>query len=221
MDIKMLSNQIEEQFSNIFLNELDSKTPMPQREDSRSFGGMIEKRIADNWSNICANIGCNPLDRPGKRTIYDFALTINGTLVGIDIKTKDLDKSVYSDGGICAVSNLLRFLANIFLIAEFGHHKSTIKRDMRELSYILVSPFISFPEHIYRIENLGTGQIRLNATLEEVWDDIVWYRDVTDFYEFFIDIAVEHYLRVGSTASDRINYLKDFIHSGYKNFKFK
>lgn len=224
MDLKILTTQIQDEISVIFSDELDSKMFMPQREDSRAFGGMIEKRIADNWDSICANIGCHALTRPGKRTIYDFALKIDGKLVGVDIKTKDLDKSSYSDGGICAVSNLLRFLANdngIFLVAEFGHRKLIGQKDNRELSYIIVLPFILLPEHVYRIENLGTGQIRINTTFDKLLSDLDWNRNIIDFYNFFTNIAIEHYLHVGSTASDRINYLKEFINSGYKNFKFK
>ena len=48
-------------------------------------------------------------------------------IVGIDVKTKDLDSKKYSDGGICAVGNLLKFLANDrgqFIIAELGHNQS-------------------------------------------------------------------------------------------------
>ena len=66
---------------------------------------------------------------PGRRTIYDFGLLAEGQTIGIDVKTKDLDSKSYSDGGICAVGNLLKCLSNDngqFLITEFGHKKINI-----------------------------------------------------------------------------------------------
>lgn len=64
---------------------------------------------------------------PGRRTIYDFASRYNNSFYGFDVKTKDLDSDRYSDGGVCSVANLLKFLANekaIFVVAEFGHRNA-------------------------------------------------------------------------------------------------
>lgn len=109
MHLREVSRQIEEQLSKLF-NEL--RSGISEREDSRAFGAMIEKRITDNWGSICTELGYAAMERPGKRTIFDFAFFKNDQLVGIDVKTKDLDSKKYSDGGICAVGNLLKFLAN-------------------------------------------------------------------------------------------------------------
>jgi hypothetical protein len=109
MDLRQISDQIEAKLCGLF-EEL--RSGISAREDSRAFGAMIEKRITDNWDRICSELGYSALDRPGRRTIFDFAFQETDQIVGIDVKTKDLDSTRYSDGGICAVGNLLKFLAN-------------------------------------------------------------------------------------------------------------
>ncbi len=220
MDLKIVSDEVEGKLSDLF-GEL--RSGISEREDSRAFGAMIEKRITDNWERICSELGYTALDRPGRRTIFDFAFQEAGFLVGIDVKTKDLDSTRYSDGGICAVGNLLKFLANdngVFLIAEFGHNKSSERSNTRDIEYIRVVPFIMLPQDAYRIENLGTGQVRLNYTVNQVWDEIAWDRDITEFYELFINLAIRHYLRVSSDAMKRIASLEEFRNNGYKYFTF-
>ena len=220
MDLKTVSEQIEEKLSSIF-EEL--RSGISEREDSRAFGAMIKKRIADNWERVCSELGYVALERPGRRTIFDFAFQEAGILVGVDVKTKDLDSTRYSDGGICAVGNLLKFLANdngVFLIAEFGHNKSSERSDKRDIEYICVAPFIMLPQNAYRIENLGTGQVRLNYTINQVWDEIAWDRDLAEFYDLFIDLAIQHYQRVSRDAMNRIIALKEFRKNGYKHFTF-
>lgn len=221
MDLKEISSQIEDKLSEIFSVELTSG--LAAREDSRAFGAMIEKKIADNWDQMCSDLGYPALERPGRRTIFDFALQFENRIIGIDVKTKDLDSTRYSDGGICAVGNLLKFLANdngMFLIAEFGHNKLSSQSEKRDFVYIRVAPFILFPQDAYRIENLGTGQIRLNYTVNQVWEEIDWNRDITDFYDMFIDLAIQHYRRVSSDALRRIADLEAFRNNGYKHFSF-
>ncbi len=118
---------------------------------------------------------------------------------------------------------MLKFLANdngVFLIAEFGHNKLSINSEKRDLVYIRVVPFILFPNDAYRIENLGTGQIRLNYTVNQVWEEIDWERNITDFYDMFIDLAIQHYRRVSSDALKRIAALEAFRANGYKHFSF-
>ncbi|HHU14288.1 MAG: hypothetical protein KBI41_05385 [Kiritimatiellae bacterium] len=220
MDLKTVSGQIEDKLSELF-EEL--RSGISEREDSRAFGAMIEKRITDNWERICADLGYTPLDRPGRRTIFDFAFQEAGRLVGIDVKTKDLDSTRYSDGGICAVGNLLKFLANdngVFLIAEFGHNKSSERSEKRDIEYIRVAPFILLPQNAYRIENLGTGQVRLNYTVNQVWDEISWDRNIEEFYDLFVELAIVHYQRVSRDALKRIKALEDFKKHGYKYFTF-
>ncbi len=139
------------------------------------------------------------------------------------MKTKDLDSTRYSDGGICAVGNLLKFLANdkgTFLITEFGHNKLSTRGNTRDIEYIRVAPFIMLPQNAYRIENLGTGQVRLNYTVNQVWDEIAWDRDLKDFYDLFVDLAITHYRRVSSDAIKRISALEEFRNNGYQHFTF-
>jgi hypothetical protein len=147
---------------------------------------MIERRITQNWPTICRELGYEPLDIPGRRTIFDFACKVEGKLFGFDVKTKDLDTTSYSDGGVCAVGNLLKYMANdkgIFVIAEFGHNKSGVKNESRDIEYIRIAPFHTLPSNCYRIENLGTGQVRLNYTVNQVWDEIEWERSYTEFFD--------------------------------------
>jgi hypothetical protein len=97
MNLKSVSQELENSLSGLF-DELMSG--IAEREDSRAFGAMVERRITDNWTAICENLGYGPLERPGRRTIYDFAFQMGSNIVGIDVKTKDLDSTSYSDGGI-------------------------------------------------------------------------------------------------------------------------
>lgn len=109
MNLRNISQKLEAELSKLF-EEL--RSGIAAREDSRAFGAMIEHRIKQNWDGICSRCGWTPEDLPGRRTIFDFGFKIQETVVGIDVKTKDLDSTKYSDGGICAVGNLLKFLAN-------------------------------------------------------------------------------------------------------------
>lgn len=221
MNVQKISECLEKEYTSIF-EEL--RSAMHAREDSRAFGAMIEARIHDSWTILCAQNNWIPLARPGRRTIYDCSFEYQHQVYGVDIKTKDLDETKYSDGGICAVANLLRFLANdkaIFLIAEIGHTKSSTKSNTRSLEYIRVAPFIYLPSDAYRIENLGTGQVRLNYTIAQVYEEIDWNRSMKNFYDLFIDIAIKHYKRVGMDAQRRIADLKKFQDEGYVHFQSK
>ena len=220
MNLRKISGAIEKELVTLF-EEL--RSGMAAREDSRAFGAMVERRILDNWDAICKRCGFTPVDLPGRRTIFDFGFTVENRVVGIDVKTKDLDTTKYSDGGICAVGNLLKFLANDkgqFIIAEFGHNQSTTTTDARDLEYIRVAPFILLPQNSYRIENLGTGQVRLNYTINQVWDEIEWDRDIRIFYDIFTDLAIKHYQRVGRDAQKRIQAIESFKRGGYAKFTF-
>lgn len=162
MDFEKISLTFEEKIGELFSELLSG---ISEREDSRAFGAMIEKKITENWKKICADLGHEPVEIPGRRTIFDFACKVNGQLFGFDVKTKDLDSNRYSDGGVCAVGNLLKYLANdkgIFMIVEFGHNQSGSEGNTRDIEYIRVAPFHLLPQDCYRIENLGTGQVRLN-----------------------------------------------------------
>ena len=220
MDFQKISLSIENKVSELF-EEL--RSGISEREDSRAFGAMIERRITQNWEKICKELGYEPLSIPGRRTIFDFACLIDGKLFGFDVKTKDLDKTSYSDGGVCAVGNLLKYMANdkgIFMIAEFGHNKSGTKNESRDIEYIRIAPFHILPSNTYRIENLGTGQVRLNYTVNQVWDEIKWKRSYADFFEIFCNLAVVHYKRVIVDSEKRIQSILEFKKNKYEHFKF-
>lgn len=220
MDFKEISERIEGQIETLF-EEL--KSGISAREDSRAFGAMVERRITENWSTICKSLGYEYVNIPGRRTIFDFACKVESSLLGFDVKTKDLDTTSYSDGGVCAVGNLLKFLANdkgTFVIVEFGHDKSTDKNGSRDIEYIRVAPFHCLPSNTYRIENLGTGQVRLNYTVNQVWDEIEWERSTQDFFDIFCDLAITHYRRVKADAEKRISSIEEFKNNGYQNFRF-
>lgn len=220
MNYKQVSGSIEEKISELF-EEL--RSGISEREDSRAFGAMIEKRITLNWKRICDELGYEALEIPGRQTIFDFACKIEGRLFGFDVKTKDLDTKSYSDGGVCAVGNLLKYMANdkgIFVIAEFGHSKSGTKNESRDIEYIRIAPFHTLPKDTYRIENLGTGQVRMNYTINQVWDEIDWKRSYSEFFDIFCELAVTHYKRVKADADKRIQSIIDFKQNNYERFKF-
>lgn len=220
MNHRAISEQFEAEISALF-EEL--RSGIAEREDSRAFGAMIERKITQNWTLLCEKLNYEPVKIPGRRTIFDFACKIDGTLFGFDVKTKDLDTTKYSDGGVCAVGNLLKYLANdkgVFVIVEFGHNKSSDKSDARDLEYIRVAPFHTLPKDCYRIENLGTGQVRLNYTVNQVWEEIDWERPYNVFFDIFCDLALTHYRRVKADADARIKSIEDFKKNDYAHFRF-
>lgn len=220
MDFKQFSTSMEDKISELF-EEL--RSGMSEREDSRAFGAMIEKRITENWERICTELGYKALLIPGRRTIFDFACTVESQSFGFDVKTKDLDTTAYSDGGVCAVGNLLKYMSNdkgIFMIVEFGHNKSTSKNKSRDIEYIRIAPFHTLPKDTYRIENLGTGQVRLNYTLNQVWDEIEWERPYSGFFDIFCDLAITHYTKVKADTDKRIKSIEKFKNSNYAHFSF-
>ena len=220
LDFKNISKVVENQLIKLF-DELHSG--ISAREDSRAFGAMIENKIINNWKDICEILQYEYIQIPGRRTIFDFACKIDEQLVGFDVKTKDLDSNRYSDGGVCAVGNLLKFLANdkgVFMIVEFGHCKSTEKNNVRDIEYIRIAPFHALPPDTYRIENLGTGQVRLNYTLNQSWEELEWDRPFNEFFDIFCDLAIRHYKRVKSDADRRIISIDKFIENEYSYFEF-
>jgi hypothetical protein len=220
MKYEEISLQICSEIERLFL---EIHSGITAREDSRAFGAMIEKKVTDNWQIICDRLGYDRIDLPGRRTIFDFACHIDNRIWGFDIKTKDLDATRYSDGGVCAIGNLLKFLANdngVFIIVEFGHNRSSLKNNSRDIEYIKVAPFHVLPKDTYRIENLGTGQVRLNYSINQIWDEIIWDRSYISFYDMFCALAITHYRRVKADAEKRIKSIEVFKENGYKNFKF-
>jgi hypothetical protein len=220
INFKQLSETVQRQIEKLFS---DYQSGISEREDSRAFGASIESRIKTNWTKVCKELGYKDYPIPGRRTIFDFAFELNQTRVGFDIKTKDLDEERYSDGGVCAVSNLLKYLANdkgVFMIIEFGHNNAKEGKNLRDIEYIRVAPFHTFPADTYRIENLGTGQVRMEYTLSQIWEELKWNRPYKEFFDIFCDKAIKHYERVGRVAEIRKNAIIQFRENGYKNFKF-
>lgn len=191
---------------------------LSSREDSRAFGAQLEKLLVDAWNDICARLAWEPLPRPGRRTIYDVAAMHPAIgLLGVDVKTTDLDDDRYSDGGVCSVDNIIRFLANdqgIMLVLEVAHR---LHREGRRIERVTVAPFHALPHAAYRIENLGTGQIRLNTGIGEI--EVEWTRSADAFLNHLVGIAIDHYRRVQEDAQARIRNLEAFRESGFRGFR--
>jgi hypothetical protein len=221
VNYREFSASVEKQFRNLF-SDLE-KSGLAAREDSRAFDAMIEKHVIDSWEAICRNVGAEFLAPPGRRTIYDVACTLGGTFIGSDIKTKDLDTTRYSDGGVCAVGNLVKFLANdkwVLTVVEFGHDKAVKGKDLRDLEYTKVTPFHLFPEDTYRIESLDTGQVRLNYSIRQIYDEIQWDRPLNRVFDIFTEIAIRHYERIGRDALKYADSIRRFRQNGYVRFSF-
>ena len=219
MSIKSYINGVTTELENLFA---DISSAIDAREDSRAFGAMIERRITDHWKDICNRTKSNYVSHPGRRAIYDFASLYNNSFYGFDVKTKDLDSNRYSDGGVCSVANLLKFLVNekaIFVVAEFGHRKVPHDTPLRKLDYIKLAPFHLLPADIYRIENLGTGQVRLNNGINSVFDKIEWNRPINKFFDIFVELAIKDYKTVGRRAKQRADNMRRFRDAGYSNFQ--
>lgn len=212
--IAELNDQLDKLFSG-------PKSRVKAEYDSRAFGAMIEEQITDNWKDICDNTSSEYISNPGKRTIYDFASRHEGVFYGFDVKTKDLDEKKYSDGGVCSVENLLKFLTNddtVFVVVEVGHRMFDGDKSLREIKYINIAPFHMLPVNLYRIENLGTGQIRFNDPINQISDEIDWNRSLEIFFDLFVDLAIKHYEKVGEVSLKRIDAMNLFKNNGYKSF---
>ncbi len=86
---------------------------------------MVEHRIKQHWGDIAlAPVSCRWTCRD-VRSIFDFGFKVEERIVGIDVKTKDLDSTKYSDGGSSARSAICSSFSltteGHFIIAEFGH----------------------------------------------------------------------------------------------------
>jgi hypothetical protein len=190
--------------------------------DSRAFGGHVEKGIRDSWPQITAQLGCQAEPTPGRRSIYDLACsTSDGDLIGLDIKTKDLADGRYSDGGVCSVANLLRWYqggSSTFVVAEFGHRS---RQGGIAFEYVATAPFHILPPELYRIENLGTGQVRLNGSLAAAKRNFEWDRPLSTFLELFCELAAEHYRRVSDDALRRAGELEEYVASGFSGLRLR
>ena len=106
------------------------------------------------------------------------------------------------------------------MVVEFGHNKAVEDKTLRDLEYIKVAPFHLLPSGTFRIENLGTGQVGLNYSINQIFEEIDWERSLEGFFDIFVDLAIKHYERVGRVAQTRIDALVKFRAGGYKSFSF-
>lgn len=214
--IRKLCESIDASFKKLITDNAINQQP-----DSRAFGAYVEQVIKDNWVQCTAEWGGSPHPHPGRRTIYDVSFALDRFRFGIDIKSKDLDTTRYSDGGICAVGNLLKYLsddANVFLMSEFGYEAQNGKI---KFHYVRTAPLICLPLETYRIENLGTGQIRLNDSIDQIYDRIEWSRSHARFLDAFTDLCVKHYDKVEQVAAKRRTSIHAFKKSGFTHLSLK
>lgn len=203
-----LCRELDERFAEVAAPGLEAQP------DSRAVGAYAEKAVLDQWDAICKGLAVDPLQPPGRRTIYDAAFTLDRTLVGIDVRTKDLDETRYADGGVCSVGNLLKLLTRdvgVLIVAELGY------RDLEgriDFVYARSAPLHCMPFDAFRIENLGTGQVRLDKSVGDSENAIDWNRSVDAFVRDFADLAIAHYGRVERVARSRAEALEVFKRTG-------
>lgn len=77
MELKRVSAELEEKLSELFV---ELRSGISEREDSRSFGAMIEKRITDNRNHICSELGYTAWDRDIMRFYDLFCRSCSSTL---------------------------------------------------------------------------------------------------------------------------------------------
>lgn len=193
------------------------------REDSWAFGAAIEASVADTWEHLCESRGYRPEPRPGAREIFDLFAIADGVRVGVDVKTRNEDPGRYSDGGVCSVDNLLRFLAGasaerrgILVLLEVAHRKAAAGG--RFVSSVTAAPLHVLPVDGIRIENLGSGQLRLEGSLVSLIERADWGRTPQAFLEPFVEIARAHYERVAVDAMRRRERLDAFARNEHTGF---
>jgi hypothetical protein len=203
------------------LTEFIGMRDIAQQPDARAFGGYVEAAVLASWPDLCVVWCVAPLAHPGRRTIYDASFKAGDLVVGVDFRTKDLAKGRYSDGGICAVGNLLRWMVkerSTLLVTEFGY---TIDDEIAAFAYVATAPIHALPSETYRIENLGTGQLRLNASVRDILPTVAWDRTAEEFFEAFSGLCLTHYDRVRVGAAVRLAAVEDFVASGYTRISLK
>ena len=67
MNYQIICEQFETQISDLF-EEL--RSGISEREDSRAFGAMIEKKITANWISLCQRMSYDPVATPGRKSIF-------------------------------------------------------------------------------------------------------------------------------------------------------
>ena len=88
------------------------------------------------------------------------------------------------------------------------------ERGRIEFAYARSVPLHCMPLDAFRIENLGTGQVRLDKTVGNASDELDWDRPVDEFLRVFADLAIAHYERVERVARERADSLAAFKETG-------
>jgi hypothetical protein len=104
------------------------------------------------------------------------------------------------------------------LITELGY---TIERGVAVFTHVATAPIHAFPIEAYRIENLGTGQLRLNASVHACMADIAWERTFVEFFGAFAQLSISHYERVQERAAQRIEAIEAFLASDFAEIRLK
>jgi hypothetical protein len=80
---------------------------------------------------------------------------------------------------------------------------------------LTTAPIHALPIDMLRIENLGTGQVRLERSLHDA--ELSWDRAPKDFFALFAPLCLAHYRRVARVAQRRAKAIETFIESGYRS----
>jgi hypothetical protein len=153
--------------------------------------------------------------------MYDGALLVDGTFVGIDVSAKRSGDAGYSDGGICSVADLLRFLVRsngLFLIAQVRYESLETGT---KIDSVRVAPLHCPPLDDFGIANLGTGQVRLKRPLDVSWDEIMWERTSVEFLDHFALLAVDFYEGGADRMLARRNAVRAMVESGFTEIRIK
>jgi hypothetical protein len=81
-----------------------------------------------------------------------------------------------------------------------------------------VAPLHCLPKNIYRVENLGTGQLRLNRRLDLAYPEMDWRRTKHEFFDILVDEATRAYEKFSDVATRRAKMLTEFKANGYTNY---
>lgn len=193
------------------------------REDARAFGAQAERAVASFWGVFVNGQGGSVVPAGGARAPYDLAALVDGALLGVDVTTTDFDPERYADGGVSSVDAVLRLLAGAdparratLILLELEHAASGSGRVVRNATAL---PLHVLPMSALRIENLGTGQLRLEQPLSELRDQAAWDATPSEFVVGLTALAIQHYERVASDARARITHLGAFRGQGHRDFR--
>lgn len=192
-----------------------AQASLPRMPDSRAVGSAVQEELLDHWPELCGGWGATPEPTPGPKTMYDAALILDETFWGIDFTTKRLQEEGYSDGGVCSVADLFRFLVRtdgLFLVAQVRYTESD---DSTDVDRVTVAPLHSLPIGDFSIANLGTGQVRLARAIDECSDEIDWDRTVVDFLSEFAVTAQDFYKAGAKRMLERKAAVAAMVNSGF------